>query len=137
MDLVLKRTHSLEYGIFGILYDSNVKKIAVTIEHAYSGASFGEWKSKIPLGTYVCKRSEHHLRAQPNPFETFEVTGIKGHSGIVFHVGNRNNDSEGCILIGTGFDNLECPRAITSSRLAFSMFMVLQDGDDSFKLRVE
>ena len=65
-------------------------------------------------------------------FETFEITGVPGHSGILFHTGNTNNDSSGCVLLGTDTTRL----GISDSRLAFSKFMAMMVGIDKVELHV-
>ncbi len=136
MDLTLKRTQALESGIFGELLDSNNRLMAVSLEHAYK-SFVGGWIAKIPLGTFTCVRGEHYLHGMTTPFETFEVTGIDGHAGLLFHWGNFSKDSEGCILVGT---NVVGPiggaKMITQSRAAFARLMRLQSGIQTFQLRV-
>lgn len=123
-------------GIIGTLYDDSSGAIAVTLEHAYSsGHGDGSYIPKLPNGTYTCKRGMHRLH-DLKPFETFEVEGVPGHDNILFHVGNWNDDSEGCILLGakvlTGTSTV-----ITESRITFSKFMNLLKDLNTFTLVVE
>ena len=70
-------------------------------------------------------------------FETFEVLGVEGHTGLLFHWGNFNRDSEGCILTGEeDFTSDSGERMVTASRKAFAEFMDMQKGVDSFLLAV-
>ena len=90
---------------------------------------------RVPEGTYLCKR-----RRSPKFGETFEITGIPGHSLVEYHWGNTHVDTEGCLLTGTyvgWFDN-EVPavRAILESKKAFRKFMALLDGVDEFQLNI-
>ena len=63
---------------------------------------------------------------------------VKGHYGILFHVGNYNEDSEGCILLGTGFGNTSSKgKMITASKQAFKQFMEMLKETDLFTLIVE
>lgn len=130
MDLRLTRTHFKSTGVYGELFTPEEKYVAVTLEHAYGMLTF---RPKLLAGTYVCKRGMHKLKHSKTPFETFEVTNVPGHTGILFHVGNTNADSSGCILLGSvmGVDR------IVASRVAFQNFMQLQSGQDSFTLIVE
>ena len=135
MNLKLRRTDHREDGIFGVLLDNTGKQIAVTLEHAYdSGHGNGTYVPKLPVGAYQCVRGTHRLHNKV-PFETFEITGVKGHSGILFHVGNKNNDSDGCVLLGNSYGGE--PRVIANSRMTFEAFMNLQHGVNSFTLTVE
>lgn len=128
--LTLSRFSKSDAGIFSHLFDEQKNLIAVTIEHAYP-ASDGAWDAKIPAGTFTCVRGTHQL-SHGDPFETFEIMGIPGHTGILFHCGNTDVDSHGCILVGTALQG----DFLTESRKAFSKFMGLMDGVQSFELTV-
>lgn len=125
MNLTLKRKDFVLYGIFGELFDEKDERVAVTLEHSYNKLP------KLFPGKYLCKRGFHTLASHPN-FETFEVMGVPGHDGILFHRGNVNNDSDGCILLGTNFGTC----CILDSREAFDNFMKMQEGLDEFYLTV-
>ena len=131
MDLILTRTRGVEHGIFGILDAQGGRRICVTLEHAYP---FGGvlYVPKLPDGDYQCVRGAHRLASQDNPFMTFEIMGVPGHTGMLFHVGNYNRDSAGCVLVGTGFTKF----GIRDSRLAFIKFMQAQAGQSTFALKV-
>lgn len=138
MNLTLKRTAYRPDGIFSRCTDQNGALVMVTLEHAYQDDS-GAWVAKIPAGTWVCQRGAHKLHGMVDTFETFEITGVPGHQGLLFHWGNYNEDSEGCILTGSaeaacshGADDL----MVTNSRAAFNTFMGLQQGASMFLLTV-
>lgn len=136
MDLKLKRIDYFSDGIFGELSDSTGHKLAVTLEHAYdSGNGNGSYSPKLPNGTYTCLRGVHKLH-DGVPFETFEITGVPGHTGILFHVGNYNKDSDGCVLVGTNQETVGKVHMIDESRYAFKRFMDSQKGKDKFTLTV-
>lgn len=136
MDLILSRKLDRFDGIFGELRDENDELVAVTLEHAFPGAP-GEWKAVIPEGTFTCVRGEHFLHGMTTPFETFEVTGVDGHSGLLFHWGNFNKDSEGCILLGDQIHaSAQQPWMVLNSRGTFQQFMDLQAGRAEFQLMV-
>lgn len=131
MDLILTRVEKRPDGIISKLTDANGNLIAWTLEHSYDG------EPKVPNGLYVCARGEHELIHQP-PFETFEVMRVIGHSGILFHVGNFNEDSEGCILLGEAFATVDggTRAMVTNSKVAFAKFMAIQYGLNTFQLSV-
>lgn len=104
--------------------------VAVTLEHPYHDG-MGGYSAKMPVGGYVAKRGSHKLH-DLIPFETFEISGIPGHSGILFHTGNYSDDSEGCILLG----KYRIDSMIAKSKKAFDAFMALQNGCDQFYLKV-
>lgn len=129
MDLHLTRTDNGPAGIFGTLTTSGGAVVAVTLEHAYPEDQ--GWVPKIPVGTYVCVRGEHQL-GTGSPFTTFEITGVPGHSGLLFHTGNFTRDSSGCVLVGQErHDDM-----ILGSHAAFGGFMLLMGGVDRFTLAV-
>lgn len=125
MTLRLHRTERKESGVFGELLDSSGKRLCLTLEHSY------HLVPKIPAGVYTCVRGMHSLHVG-QPFVTFEITGVPGHSGLLFHRGNQGDDSKGCVLLGQDRvgDFLE------RSALAFNSFMALLEGQDTFNLIV-
>lgn len=139
MNLTLKRNHFQANGIFGQLLNEKGEHVAFTLEHAYgSDAEPGIWQPKVPAGAYACMRGEHQLHS--GPIETFEVTGVTGHQGILIHPGNTEDSSEGCILVGIGriftAEGQGQPSGLTQSRDAFKQFMDIQAGADEFQLVV-
>ena len=129
--MLLVRTQFSYYGVFGVLKDRKGNPIAVTLEHAYPSPV--NYRPKIPAGTYPCVRGFHRLEHMTKDFETFEITSVPGHSGLVFHWGNYNQDSLGCPLLGeTVYQN----KMITNSRETFDKFMRSLSGVKGFDLVV-
>ena len=127
----LVRTDYLESGIFGELeIKPNEGKLA-TLEHAYP-EEHGLWLPKIPEGSYKCVRSDHRLHGMDHDFHTFEITNVPGHSNILFHPGNTENDSEGCILLGS----FRTGGMIFKSKDAFERFMTELVGINEFTLEI-
>jgi Family of unknown function (DUF5675) len=136
MNLKLTRFLVNEYGAFGKLYDENDQEICVTLEHAYLGIMKG-FSPKLPAGTYTCRLGPHKLEKMTTYFNTYEITNVPGHTNILFHVGNYNSDSEGCVLVGTVlFPDETSPTMIKQSSIAFTKLIALQDGADTFTLEV-
>ena len=135
MNLFLKRTSFEIYGVFGELTDEKGNLVAVTIERAYFDG--GTYAPKIPIGMFRCIRGDHKLHGMVQPFTTFEITGVidsmgNVHSGLLFHWGNKNIDSEGCVLLGQQRES----NIIINSRDTFAKFMVLQQWVKEFVLTV-
>lgn len=130
MDLTLTRTDFTPDGIFGKIAGDGFK--AYTVEHAYEAPDGSAYVPKIPTGTYTCVRGQHRLDHMTEDFTTFEVTNVPGHAGILFHWGNWNKDSDGCILLGSS----RVSNMVTHSVDTFHNFMALQDGVDQFTLVV-
>ncbi len=74
----------------------------------------------------------HRLHGMTEDFETFEIRGVPGHTGILFHWGNYNQDSDGCVLLGSARNG----DMIVNSREEFANFMELQKGINNFELVV-
>lgn len=100
--------------------------------------------SCIPAGAYRCVATERVHTGEP----TYEITGVPGRSRILFHAGNTEEDTEGCVLIGRDFgarqiadeDAPDRPVrlkwAVINSRAAFAQFLVHLDGVPEFPLDV-
>lgn len=140
MNLTLKRTAHDHDGIFGELKRDDGSILCYTLEHAYDSKNGdGSYAPKLPVGTYRCVRGPHRLATMRDSFITFEVLKVPGHTGILFHVGNYNDDSSGCILVGkkVGYDMAKHCVMLEQSRRAFQEFLSLQQNENEFILTVE
>lgn len=119
---------------FGAFIREDGTAFAVSIELKWAGNQNNI--SRIPAGTYICKRT------WSNRFkiETFEITGVPGRSRCLVHPANLSSELEGCIAIGHGFDFVTTKKAaddgVVGSRKEFEEFMKLQDGVDEFEFTV-
>ncbi len=140
MDLRLVRKEYRSDGIFSELFDTEGHLIAHTLEHAYEDLTGfrKDYLPKLTAGTYKCVKGKHRLHGMTSDFETFEITGVLGHSNILFHQGNYTKDSKGCVLLGQKVTQLQGQdKMITNSRFTFNEFMNLQSGVDEFTLVVD
>lgn len=70
-------------------------------------------------------------------FQTFEIMDVPGHDNILFHWGNYNKDSEGCVLLGKAeVSQANGQHMITSSKETFDIFMKYLAGVNEFTLTV-
>lgn len=129
MKFTLKRKEFRADGIFSELSDESGKVIAHTLEHSYSN------KPKVKDGEYECVRGQHKLHS--GPLETFEIMGVKGHYGILFHVGNYNKDSDGCVLLGSKVLITKNDHMVINSKDTFKKFMEMLKGVNKFQLVVK
>lgn len=144
--IFLTRTDFFEDGIFGNLYNDDKTLYLSTLEHAFpvipDGGSVGTtWSPIVQPGQYTCVLGAHQLdHGGPQSLYCIEgVVDAKGnsHSGICFHKGNFNRDTEACVLLGMG--RLLGPKGdmITLSDQAFLLFMAYMNGVPSFQLTVQ
>ena len=117
-------------GIFGELINEFGQVMAYTLEHAFLQED-GTYKPKLNNGTHLCVLGTHQLD-HGGPFKAYEITGVPGHKGILFHIGNMNKDQDGCTLLGKEVT----ATSVTGSKEAFDAFMALTDGIASFPLTV-
>ena len=118
-------------GILGHLYDAEGNQVACTMEHSYNKLP------KLKAGTYRCARGMHSLHRRPTPFVTFEIMDVPHCTGILFHPGNWQGDSSGCVLVGRTHTTSAEGCMITNSRQTFNRFMLDLEGVESFTLTVE
>ena len=112
--LCLTRVSYTKHGTFGVLLDKGIP-FCVTLERPWLDNRRNV--SCIPFGIYTCKRI-----ISPKFGDTFEVLNVPGRSHILFHKGNLQEDTHGCILVGEYFDPLNNEPAILASGKAFQEF---------------
>ena len=115
-------------GTFGVLFDDDTP-FCLTLER--------EWKdnkrniSCIPTGWYICKRI-----VSPKFGDTFKIESVLNRSQILFHKGNIEDDSHGCIILGEEYGRLDEKTAILSSGRAFKEFKFRTIEYKFFKLKI-
>jgi len=135
MNLTLQHDFLNEEGCFGFIVLP--KYTLYTLERSYPDPDkFHVFTTKIPDGEYMCKRGPHRLHNMTHDFETFEITGVVGHTNLLFHSGNYNNDSDGCVLLGADRTLAPKPAMLLQSKKAFNEFMALQSNVYRFQLTV-
>lgn len=116
-------------GTFGVLLDENVP-FALTVER--------EWLNNvrdiscIPVGKYICRRVR-----SPKFGDTFEVTDVPDRTHILFHWGNIEDDTEGCIVVAEQFESLGEKVAVLSSKKGYSEFKKRTKDVDAFILEIK
>jgi hypothetical protein len=125
--LILARDLYREDGIFGDLIAEDGDLDLLTLEHSYG------LLPKVPKGEYVCKRTVWHKKGIP----TFEITGVPDATRILFHTGNKEQDSEGCVLLGLArLEGNDGVMLVSSSKAAHKRFMEHFEGVDEFPLTI-
>ncbi|MEW6613954.1 MAG: DUF5675 family protein [Thermodesulfobacteriota bacterium] len=88
-------------------------------------------KLYIPQGEYHCKR--FHGTKWKN---TFEIV-VPGHTAVLFHSGNTEADTLGCILLGATTGKLKGNRAVLNSGETFKNFLDRTKDVNEFPLIIE
>ncbi len=82
----------------------------------------------LKQGSYHCKR--FHGEKWPN---TFEIE-VPGHTAVLFHAGNVELDSRGCVLLGSSVGKLKGDRAVLNSGVTFERFLEVTKDQEFFTL---
>jgi hypothetical protein len=88
-------------------------------------------KLYIPSGSYQCVR--FHGAKWPNTFEIL----VPGHSAVLFHAGNVEADTLGCVLLGSTTGKLKGNRAVLNSGDTFKAFLEKTKDFKDFLLFIE
>lgn len=126
--MLLIRVADSGVAMYGVLIHGRTP-FAVTLERPWKDNERGV--SCIPAGLYECKRVK-----SPKFGDAFEVTEVPGRQEILFHKGNLEDDSHGCILIGEAFNPVLGRPGITASAEGFAEFLSLLKLTNSFPLKI-
>jgi len=127
VSMELRTSGIVAAGCFGVLWLPN-RPIAVTLERTFERE---HEQVVIPGGTHRCIASHYHRGG----YDTYEIM-VPGHSRVLFHKGNVETNSEGCVLLGSSFGLLNGVPAVLASGPAFDNFMHIMDGVQEFDLVV-
>jgi len=137
--LIIDRVITGSEGTFGVLsvkVAGEKTPFTLTLERQWLNNQRGI--SCIPAGKYICLRCntspEYGFNDSPKFGDTFVVTDVEGRQYILFHKGNLDEDTHGCILIAEQFGSLHEDTAILSSRQGFGEFMSLLKDKNEFEL---
>ena len=129
MELKLKRVAENEDATFGVLINGNTP-FAVTLEPSWEDNKRGV--SCIPSGPYGCKRIK-----SPRFGDTFEILDVEGRTHILFHKGNSERNTQGCVLIAEEFGILNGKAAVLASGRGYREFINILKDVDEFDLIIE
>lgn len=106
-------TSRRDEGAFGVLFDALGKEFAVFLMR-----TFGVENSiVVGPGTYKCPKDFY----QHGGYPTFGIP-VPGHSRILFHKLNFEEESQGCIGIGESFEIIDGKYGIAQSGKGFTEF---------------
>lgn len=96
MEVTLMRIAQGPGGTFGVLKIDGIP-FCTTCEDPWNNNAVG--KSCIPPGEYECvPHSGQHFK------DVWQLLDVPGRSAILIHAGNTIDDTQGCILVGNGFN---------------------------------
>lgn len=129
MKLLLTRKDESENGTDGELKLPSGAKIC-TLELPWRDNNQNE--SCIPRGIYQSRRVN-----SPKFGNTFEVCNVPNRSNILFHKGNKEADTKGCILVGLAkMQDQNGKDIIAGSAAAFDLFKIETSSVDEFELEI-
>lgn len=127
--LEIIRLEETTEGTFGVLkIDKRVFCVTLEPEDKLNKSN----ESSIPAQQYMCQRA-----TSPSHGETFRVKDVPERYGILFHKGNTETDTAGCILLGQYTDKLRGNRAIKNSGDTFKAFMLELEGEGFVHLTIQ
>ena len=136
--LQLIRVALTDKATYGVLLHDGIP-FAVTLERPWLNNQ--QSISCIPVGTYTCLRCsaspDYGYKDSPKFGNTFQVYAVPGRGNILFHKGNLEDDTHGCILVGEAFNPVKGKLGITSSKEGFAEFFMLLTGVDEFTLVIK
>lgn len=129
--LELKTVAIRDDGCFSVLLWDG-RPFAVSLERTFSDGEAAHGKRLvIPAGILVCKRTQYHRGGYP----TYEIE-VEGHERVLFHKGNKEEDSLACVLVAESFTLLNGKTAVGDSGGGFNEFMQLANGRERFTMLV-
>lgn len=137
MKIVIKRIAYTDEGAFGVMMLDGMP-FALTLERPWRDNRRGE--SCIPAANYEavrCRESaEYNYQDSPMFGDTFVVENVPGRKKILFHKGNLDDDTHGCILVGEQFGKLGTERGILASKAGFKEFLTITREIGRFDLSI-
>jgi len=125
---IIRLQESFVYGTFGVMR-INTDPLFVTLEPPDKENLAN--KSSIPAQQYECEMTE-----SPKYGWTYKVKDVPARTDILFHPGNIDEHTHGCILLGMQFGILNGEKSILASRDAYTQFMSIMN-DKPFILTIK
>ena len=123
--LILKRKYREGEATLGII-TLDGKEICRTLENPWVDNQVNI--SCIPEGKYLCQTDD------TGKFQWWKVLGVEGRSGVEIHQGNRERDTQGCIIIGKKWGFIANELAVFTSRVTLEKLKQILD--DEFELEI-
>lgn len=116
------------YSVLCALEDRAVeaRPFAVALER-----TFENLRTVLGAGRYPCLKTRYYRGG----YDTFEII-VPGHERVLFHRGNVETHSKGCVLVGERFGLFGEHAGVADSAKAFDEFWRLTKDRDAFDLAV-
>lgn len=124
--MLLRRTEQSEAGTFGTIFDEEGHAVAVTCERPDNG---NLKMGCIPIGDYAVDQFD-----SPSKGRVFLLHDVPHRAMIEIHKGNTIDDTEGCILVGSTFGEVDNKKAVIGSRAKLEQ--MLDRYPNPFTLRI-
>lgn len=124
--LIIRRIETDIHGTFGVILYEHIP-FALSLERQWLDNQRSI--SCIPAGTYTCSRVD-----SPKFGDTFEITNVPNRSHILFHKGNIDDDSHGCVIVGEQFGVLQGSPAVLASSAGYKELHKILKDDDVFRV---
>lgn len=137
MNFILQRFSDNKTSTLGLLFkkaSENDRLIfqSYTLEDEYRDVKLAE-ETRIPAGFYELGIKELNTlmtlkyRSKYPWFKShIEIKNVKGFSGVYIHIGNSDEDTAGCLLLGDNADNNNLGHgSISNSTQAFKRFYTM------------
>lgn len=111
MKYFLDRFKFVEDGTFGSIADETGKHLCYTCERAITGDH-----PCVPLGTYIFSQYN-----SPTKGDVWITQEVPGRTNIEIHAGNTENDSLGCLLVGSELGAINGFNAVLHSKATLAM----------------
>lgn len=136
MNLLLQRFSDNRDSTLGLMFkeitagiEKKLHFMAYTLEDEFRDTKVSK-ETRIPAGFYevvINKAETEKTLAYRKKYPWFAyhlmLKNVPGFQGIYIHIGNNDENTEGCILLGDAADNNSiAPGNVTSSTPAFSRF---------------
>ena len=128
----LTRLDQTDRETLGHLIDDEEKLLCCTLERPWLDNQHDV--SCIPPGVYTCRR----VHSPHFGCDVFQICDVPDRANVLIHWGNFFTDSEGCVLVGSSFADInhDGTMDVAASKDAFARFMATKAGIDSFSLTV-
>jgi hypothetical protein len=148
MNFILQRYSPSDDSTLGLFFQKHDNK-KLTFENYMLEDEFRDVKvsgeTRIDAGFYELKIQEletpltmKYRKKYPWFENHIEITGLKRHKGVYLHVGNTDEDTDGCPLFGDVADNNQIgPGSVSQSTIAFKrwyekVYPYLKSGKKAF-----